>query len=234
MKILSSFPFRAWIVLGCFWFTILKVTACDYIVSISANANSMSMANDTLCLNDEESPVSIFAVHLYNFTTYFNDPIRQLIWTRDGIPFDTTNESHSIYDGELFYVTTMWVNQPGNYQVWYYTPNNQFMQFGQVTVLQCSSDESNVNIGVTSIPIELGVESFSLYPNPATNGYVNVEFDQGIARIECFDNSGKKLWDTNIIGETLVQINTNGWKSGIYVIQLHTTKGLLRKKLIIN
>lgn len=209
-----------------------KIMACDYIVTISANPSSPSMTNDTICFDDGD-PVPIYAVHLYNFTTYFNDPVRQLIWTRDGIPFDTTNQSQSIFDGSIYYVTTLWVTEPGNYQVWYFTPNHQLMQFGQVSIIPCNLDIMPSETGQTSIEIDMEEDQFRLFPNPSANGYAMIESNLDMVHVECFDYGGKKIFDLHPNGESSIYINTSGWKSGIYIVQLLTTKGILREKLII-
>ncbi len=212
-----------------------SLQACDYYVWIGSSSHQNYFGSDTICINEGES-VPLYALHTYNFTTFFQDPIRSLIWTRDGIPFDTTNHTHSIYDGNLYYVTTMMVSQPGVYKVKYITPHNQVMEVSQVTILFCGSSSTSFSaLPAAGTPPESAEESVTVYPNPSYNGYVYVEpgTNMDVYTLEVFDLNGKKVFSTLPNSNESITINTFDYQDGIYFISIHSTAGTFRKKIIV-
>ena len=72
---------------------------------------------------------------------------------------------------------------------------------------------------------------FSIYPNPATNGFVNISSKVGGAKsISVFDVLGKQVIKTTINGERL---DISALSSGIYVLKIEQGKASTTKKLVI-
>lgn len=74
-------------------------------------------------------------------------------------------------------------------------------------------------------------EIFSVYPNPASNGYVNVTSSTiGDKNISVYDILGKKVIDTIITNERL---NVSELTSGVYILKINQDENSITKKLII-
>ena len=72
--------------------------------------------------------------------------------------------------------------------------------------------------------------SITLYPNPARQE-VNISSENIINSIEVYNSLGKKVYLTNVKAtEKTLDINT--LSKGVYIIEINTDKGYVRKKLI--
>jgi hypothetical protein len=78
---------------------------------------------------------------------------------------------------------------------------------------------------------DLVLESLKIYPNPAGNN-VYVEYPV-IKRITIFNSMGQKLMDKEYADVSKVMLNTDSFKSGLYVLQIITPEGLIAKPLTI-
>ena len=74
-------------------------------------------------------------------------------------------------------------------------------------------------------------ERVVLRPNPATSKVV-VESPSPITRIEAADLQGRKLYDAPAMS-TAVEIATASWPRGTVVVTVHTTRGIVTKKLTL-
>lgn len=73
---------------------------------------------------------------------------------------------------------------------------------------------------------------FSLYPNPASQGTVNVKIaNQGEAQISIYNILGERVLQKNISNGRL---NVSGLQSGMYLIQVSQDDNSVTKKLIVN
>lgn len=102
----------------------------------------------------------------------------------------------------------------------YYAFTNQFIGLTGTT----SFDFSTLGIG----NVELANNIVSLYPNPASE-VVNINTDFEITKLQLYDILGKRVLET---GGTQ-QLNIDRFKSGVYFMKIHTTKGTVTKKLVI-
>jgi hypothetical protein len=74
-------------------------------------------------------------------------------------------------------------------------------------------------------------ETFSIYPNPASNGYVNVTSStSGVKTISVYDVLGKQIINTTISSYTL---NVSELTSGVYILKIIQNGILSTKKLVI-
>jgi hypothetical protein len=80
------------------------------------------------------------------------------------------------------------------------------------------------------------VNKLNIYPNPVTNGNVNVEISNNSnnAVIRIFDLQGKELYKKTSAGLTSININTSDFlKAGIYIIKVQNENLDTTRKLII-
>lgn len=71
----------------------------------------------------------------------------------------------------------------------------------------------------------------TISPNP-TSDYTVVSAGCGMNKIEVFDNLGRKLDEMKTEGLTQ-RIDTRNYRSGIYVLHIHTPLGIAVKKLVV-
>lgn len=75
---------------------------------------------------------------------------------------------------------------------------------------------------------QLSNVQFSIYPNPASN-VINIKTDLEFTKVELYDILGKRVLETGATN----QLNISSFKSGVYFVKLHSTKGTLTKKVVI-
>jgi hypothetical protein len=62
---------------------------------------------------------------------------------------------------------------------------------------------------------------WTIYPNPVTE-QLNIDVHNGMFNsIEIFDILGKKIWMQNVLGMDRIEILTEGWKPGAYLIKVN-------------
>ena len=82
--------------------------------------------------------------------------------------------------------------------------------------------EFNKNGTINAIP-ENVENIFTVYPNPATNTlYIS---GNNVAKVEITDILGRTVVTQNANAQTLISINVNGIKTGIYFVNITTTNG---------
>jgi hypothetical protein len=82
--------------------------------------------------------------------------------------------------------------------------------------------------GSTSVN-ELNVDlNVNVYPNPATD-YVNIQTNFEIKNLKVVNYVGQVVFDQNI-GQINYQINTSGFVSGMYFVQIETLEGVIVTK----
>ena len=73
--------------------------------------------------------------------------------------------------------------------------------------------------------------TFSMYPNPSSNGFVNIKTSSKEAiQVSVFDILGKQVINTTLNAERL---NVSSLKSGIYAVRLSQGNNTITKKLLI-
>lgn len=88
----------------------------------------------------------------------------------------------------------------------------------------------------TDISIEIGIEEikekWNIYPNPVTNGILNIQGVEHIDLIKIYNVQGQVVL-SKIVDGTQIQLQTEGIDKGIYFIELSNHKGIQRVKLMI-
>lgn len=82
---------------------------------------------------------------------------------------------------------------------------------------------------------EFDLDSFKLYPNPATNNYTSIELPQNINNgiVKIYDTLGRLVMKHEVSTDANL-INTSNLKSGSYLFVLRTEYGNATKNMIIN
>lgn len=92
--------------------------------------------------------------------------------------------------------------------------------------------------GSVPIPIPVGLEELSgenavsVYPNPASHR-VTISSGSTLLKVEVADLSGKMIL-TQPTNSNDVELMTEQWQRGIYLLRLNTTDGVIHKKLVVN
>jgi len=74
----------------------------------------------------------------------------------------------------------------------------------------------------------------TLFPNPAST-LVQIQSDEvNMERIRVYSLTGQELVDQTIQNTNTYQLHTATWSNGIYLVEVHTTQGVERKRLIIH
>ena len=98
----------------------------------------------------------------------------------------------------------------------------------------CTSDISNVSTGVeTALSDPAGFSTeISVFPNPATSGFSLTNVPKN-AIISVLSMDGKLMDKTSSDGNGNTQVNVLGWRKGIYLVKIQTTREVKFKKVIV-
>ncbi len=82
--------------------------------------------------------------------------------------------------------------------------------------------------------IESDFKSFQIYPNPNSRR-ITIELNEnreGVTNVKLIDPSGKIVSEQNVI-ESRMEIATNGFASGVYMLRFQMKKGTVTRKVVI-
>jgi hypothetical protein len=96
---------------------------------------------------------------------------------------------------------------------------------------ECEASSDTISLVITNLP-EKENGGINIFPNPATNS-VNIKSQHSINQISILNNPGQVVFEAENPGVAL-WVNTSNFPKGIYVVRIHTSKGICFKKLIIN
>jgi hypothetical protein len=98
-------------------------------------------------------------------------------------------------------------------------------------VPQVTARELSDFIGVTLSNGEVNIDSFSVYPNPASSGFINIASKNGSSiNVKVYNVLGKKIMDTKTIENKL---NISTLNSGMYILKLSQGRKITTKKIIV-
>jgi len=167
---------------------------------------------------------------IYSFYILQNDPwLQDKIWMgtiehgvlqKDGANWNIFNTDNSTLFGNWIKKILKDDNDNFWFVAWYcgisvYNPNG----------VNLASVEQNT----------LPDNAIKIYPNP-TNGILHINSNENIAiqNIEIFDMQGRKVYAENIkLPRQNLKINLKQNKSGSYIINIHTDKGISRKIFLL-
>ena len=76
-----------------------------------------------------------------------------------------------------------------------------------------------------------GIEGFSIYPNPATEGKVYITTQRNAPKkILIFDVFGTRVMETTILGK---ELNLTNLDAGVYLVRVFESNKVATRKLII-
>jgi hypothetical protein len=84
--------------------------------------------------------------------------------------------------------------------------------------------------GATVAENELPQVTF--YPNPAKES-VNILAEDGLRLIAVYNVSGQQTTKVDLDGEHKFLLNTNNYRSGVYIVNIVTEKGVTTQRLIV-
>jgi hypothetical protein len=72
--------------------------------------------------------------------------------------------------------------------------------------------------------------TFICYPNP-TSSKINIQSQEMLSRVSLFDLSGALLYETSLSVDEY-SIDLSSFKRGIYILEVESSKGIHKKKII--
>ncbi len=87
---------------------------------------------------------------------------------------------------------------------------------------------NSINFATLSLPDNSLQKEIKIFPNP-TSEYINITSTLELNKVELFDLLGKRVLDT----VKTSQIKITHLQAGIYLLKVHTTNGMLIKKIMI-
>ena len=110
-----------------------------------------------------------------------------------------------------------------------------------VNSLEQSKRFTELNLGVVATLAGLNHDGIAetetvnvaLYPNPAKES-VTVLAEEGLQLISICNLLGQRITTVNLCGQNQYKLNTSGFASGIYVVNITTETGVAFKRLIID
>jgi len=136
---------------------------------------------------------------------------------------------YNIYDhGEL--IVSLWPHDFYDFTEW----QNIWHCFTVTSVYtNCESDPSNEAWGYLYEGInELDENEVSLYPNPASN-FITLTSIHKITSITLTNYIGQIVYVEDVNGNTRIELNTNSYKEGVYLVKVKTESGVATKRVII-
>jgi hypothetical protein len=92
-------------------------------------------------------------------------------------------------------------------------------------------DDIRINFNPVGMNELLSDAEFVVYPNPARD-YVTIKTNTSIKQIKVYNYVGQIVAE-EIVGDEIYTINTAGYNSGIYFIQVETSEGWSTRKVLI-
>jgi hypothetical protein len=171
-----------------------------------------------------------------------------LIWDNyEGFPFNTYNVYRGTASDNMMLIASLPSNltsftdlqTPANSNIYYQVavvksdpciPNSRLKSdSGPFSQSLSNMAESEL----TASPIEHPQKSFSVFPNPAQS-FVTVQAndnDTKVVDVLIYNEEGKKVLETTI--ETPSKLDLKTLVSGVYLVEIHSNKSIVREKLVV-
>lgn len=120
-------------------------------------------------------------------------------------------------------------------------PNNEDIGFSNIIIKERNSNleilqEFSVEVKKSSLLNNKNALGIQVYPNPVTNGILNVKLDKGInekCELLIFDMHGKALIHTEYDPSILLSLDLSKYPSGTYVIQIRSSHFNFSNKFVL-
>lgn len=83
------------------------------------------------------------------------------------------------------------------------------------------------------IAISNSNNSFKIYPNPSSDGFINIDKLNGYEHINLTDAQGKIVGRFKALDNSSLQINLSDYKKGLYYLVITTNQNVITEKIII-
>lgn len=118
-------------------------------------------------------------------------------------------------------------------------PNNPQETYQNAWLMRIDS-----NLCANSECIPVGVEEMEgyfsnknemkLYPNPTSNIFTISSTNLNLKEVNIFTINGQKIYSKNLLGyQNSLQIETNDWENGFYIVEVLIGKEIYREKLLV-
>jgi hypothetical protein len=161
------------------------------------------------------------------------NPTMQLVWYKDGSPYDTTDLSNATYDNIWTYYTQYYITEPGLYDIYFlgfYQPNYPCKQ---ILVLKENNTVTNNSTSSIDESKENG-NNVLVYPNPSYDGMLYIHTKNSSSQVELFDLNGVKVLDMVLEQNNLISLNTISYRKGLYLIRISNEESVTTRKVMIN
>ena len=109
---------------------------------------------------------------------------------------------------------------------------NNLNQCKRFTELNLGTVALMAGLNNWSVP-ENASAQVALYPNPAKDE-VNILADDGLLHVAAFNVMGQQFQAVKLNGENTYTLNTNDFRSGVYIIKVTTSSGVVTKRLLVD
>ena len=92
-----------------------------------------------------------------------------------------------------------------------------------------SNEACWIATGIEAPALEDGI---SVYPNPARN-LLNVVSTSDITHVTIMNYVGQVVYNQKVVEDNDLQLNVAGYETGVYMVKVETTEGILVKKVTI-
>jgi hypothetical protein len=110
------------------------------------------------------------------------------------------------------------------------TDTTALQAFG-ICPIQAIIDNSSDSLDSGVVSVELLEENIEIYPNPAKD-VLNINSAFAIKEVEIYD-ALNRLIEKRKANKRNIQLNIANYKTGSYIVNINTTKGSVKKKLIV-
>ena len=114
-----------------------------------------------------------------------------------------------------------------------YTFDNEYAKaYVKTTFPENDGEFSVINVTKGAIgTLKAALTEVSIYPNPATD-VLNIVSNNTINRVRILNSVGQIMFNSEL-NNTILNVNTTNYQSGIYFIQLETNDGIITEKVTI-
>ena len=154
----------------------------------------------------------------------------ELMW--DALDIEGLVGYHVYRNGEMINDDVLTTNMFIDYDI----PEDGTYEYYVVAEFEggCMSEPSNISeVEIVGVGIEDPENAINVYPNPAKT-IVNIELSNNIESLRIVNYVGQEVYSKSVLGENVVNVNTESYDAGSYIVQFVTNEGnVINKRLVI-
>ena len=168
------------------------------------------------------------------------NPHMELVWYKDGAPFDTTNiyQANSLLPG--LFTTAFIATQPGLYEVFFINFQGPNFGCGKVQVIKNTPEEpvhqtATTGIETQEIADDNATKDYRIYPNPSSEGFFYFDYSgpTQIYSLDIYGLDGRKLFSVVPSADERITIQTFNYQPGLYIVQINSSTGITNEKILV-